>query len=779
MAQVTNQDVRSGSESEAIFHKYRPLPPRGIRLLELLPPASRRGAEIHCNIVDFSLDQNVQYEALSYCWGTVKPDKQGLTVVNYGNHRFSITDSLAEAFRQFRFKDTSRYIWADFICINQKHDKEKGVQVGMMTDIYDQASGTLAWLGLSTPQDDPIFEPSILDQNAKRTGRDFKLMMALGKFLERDWFSRMWIIQEAAIAKKLTLCCGEKAMDWTRFYHLLERMLTEHGFFLNTSRTDAGLERIISMISIRNLVTEHVNVHTKGVTDFRVLDIDRMDQKRPKAIVKPGDFTRFLAHSRLFSATDQRDRVYALRGLVLHDEKGDAPEYETKKTPQVFEEFTHSSIQYNRNLDVLSQAGIHGNSLPSFVADWSCRLRSHALPVEFYRASPMEAVYEKSPPGTLVLTGQRVDQIAQLLPGFNNNADQHLSHANDRKKPWAAGEQPSHEKLELFERGVSESLDVLLPLADIAQGGKTGLVKNTPKLVKELVTKATHIPGAMSDRTKRVTIEDDNRWRSAALQPNTAKQYQDPLAAYRETLLGSMPIPALSHELNTRYRALMYEMWRERSAENPIVTKNSVKGKTKTEDPEVDCPPELKVVFYDGIGKKNSDMGSDNRDRFKQTGGNANFPVLTDRKMYETTKGIKNLFKGQKNEPSEEHLSEYEKKVAYYDHADPYFKARDSRETKQFMARLYSRQVERMAGHRRFAITQSGFMGWVPEISREGDEVWVLDGGKVPFILRPSAEGDGYQLVGEAYVQGLMFGEWFKSKAQEEILNRREKIVLV
>jgi hypothetical protein len=67
---------------------------------------------------------------------------------------------------------------------------------------------------------------------------------------------------------------------------------------------------------------------------------------------------------------------------------------------------------------------------------------------------------------------------------------------------------------------------------------------------------------------------------------------------------------------------------------------------------------------------------------------------------------------------------------------------------------------------RSFAVTKSGYIGMVPRRCRNGDIVCVLYGGKVPFILRKceepfgrSDQGDRYQLVGEAYVHGLMDGQ--------------------
>ncbi|GME60225.1 heterokaryon incompatibility protein-domain-containing protein [Neofusicoccum parvum] len=54
--------------------------------------------------------------------------------------------------------------------------------------------------------------------------------------------------------------------------------------------------------------------------------------------------------------------------------------------------------------------------------------------------------------------------------------------------------------------------------------------------------------------------------------------------------------------------------------------------------------------------------------------------------------------------------------------------------------------------------TDAGQLGNGPRRLEVGDQVWVLAGASVPFVLRAQARG-GYQLVGEAYVHGIMNGE--------------------
>lgn len=59
---------------------------------------------------------------------------------------------------------------------------------------------------------------------------------------------------------------------------------------------------------------------------------------------------------------------------------------------------------------------------------------------------------------------------------------------------------------------------------------------------------------------------------------------------------------------------------------------------------------------------------------------------------------------------------------------------------------------------RRLFRTQSNYLGTGPRSLREGDEVWILHGGSVPFVLRRQSNGN-YRLIGEAFVYGIMHGE--------------------
>lgn len=68
--------------------------------------------------------------------------------------------------------------------------------------------------------------------------------------------------------------------------------------------------------------------------------------------------------------------------------------------------------------------------------------------------------------------------------------------------------------------------------------------------------------------------------------------------------------------------------------------------------------------------------------------------------------------------------------------------------------------------NRRFFMTRKGLIGLGHLETKPGDEVWVLNHGRMPFTLRargspttpPEKKGEDYLFVGHCYVQGIMHG---------------------
>jgi hypothetical protein len=114
---------------------------RQIRLIELQP--ARSDVTIECKLTTVSLDQRPQFEALSYCWG---PSLKGRSI-RVNNSSMPVTDNLYNALHRLRNNGDTRKLWIDQLCINQEDNGEKSRQIPMMGAIYTQSSQTLLWLG--------------------------------------------------------------------------------------------------------------------------------------------------------------------------------------------------------------------------------------------------------------------------------------------------------------------------------------------------------------------------------------------------------------------------------------------------------------------------------------------------------------------------------------------------------------------------------------------------------------------------------------------------------
>lgn len=75
--------------------------------------------------------------------------------------------------------------------------------------------------------------------------------------------------------------------------------------------------------------------------------------------------------------------------------------------------------------------------------------------------------------------------------------------------------------------------------------------------------------------------------------------------------------------------------------------------------------------------------------------------------------------------------------------------------------------MEACAGRQLF-LTKKRYFGIGPFELEEGDEVYILAGGKLPLILRPSpnSQPNEFELVGDCYVHGIMDGEAVSGSGQ-------------
>lgn len=145
-----------------------------------------------------------------------------------------VTPSLYDALLQLRRRSAQEY-WIDALCINQGDNEEKNSQVQMMGQIYGEAELVLVWLGtvpsgpnnwcgdidsslqrlvsfLSGDPPEGLNKSGVCEDttSASRSVQPvFMDSLAICQLVTRRYFQRLWVVQEIALSKNLTFLLGE------------------------------------------------------------------------------------------------------------------------------------------------------------------------------------------------------------------------------------------------------------------------------------------------------------------------------------------------------------------------------------------------------------------------------------------------------------------------------------------------------------------------------------------------------------------------------------------
>lgn len=334
---------------------YVPLEPqiREIRLLTLLPDTPDQIIP-RCYLSSHSLDDPPAYNALSYVWGDAATSQAPENVVELDGHNFPVTANLFSALRHLRPPPTGQplTLWVDAVCINQDDLDERSQQVSMMRDIYASAKRVLIWLGEDDDSSDGAFEAiqetatisAAIGSNRSPEGdaggesdrgddekknKELRqhLMHTCSSFFfglaeSRPWFSRVWILQELAMAQQDPLVvCGWRSVPWSvlvgTWKGIAREVFTEMGMVRFPDR-----RRDSSSSSSRDLKNLEPNDHSEAEHEeepeiLSKLKIDVLDDLLQERRSNGGaSLKKLLLISRSSKATDPRDRIYALLGLL-------------------------------------------------------------------------------------------------------------------------------------------------------------------------------------------------------------------------------------------------------------------------------------------------------------------------------------------------------------------------------------------------------------------------------------------------------------------------------
>ncbi|KAF4832826.1 Heterokaryon incompatibility protein 6, OR allele [Colletotrichum tropicale] len=188
-----------------------------------LYPVEDVNAPIHITLEVYDDLRYHEYETVSYTWGGENGDSRLSQPVYVGPYWDILlqTRNCWEMLRHMRPWKGMRTIWVDAICINQTDMQERQGQVAKMGGIYEKANRLVMYLGSdlvpptskSSPYPrrhhlnelDTLTEKPLLPSALLSSSKQFNLSDVLG----REYFRRLWIIQELIMSKNITLRIGD------------------------------------------------------------------------------------------------------------------------------------------------------------------------------------------------------------------------------------------------------------------------------------------------------------------------------------------------------------------------------------------------------------------------------------------------------------------------------------------------------------------------------------------------------------------------------------------
>ncbi|KAL8741454.1 MAG: hypothetical protein Q9190_005944 [Brigantiaea leucoxantha] len=347
------------------------------------------GHEIECDGKSLKVHKNLHDVLLRL------REKLMTTLAGCTRHHDSVAKLLwlrkaAASSRDSKYWEAS-LIWIDAICINQEDLTERSAQVAIMGDIYCAASKVVVWLGPTDRDADAAIKVCSLlstvplkqlwthqlrasqHMNSDETYRKLNIprispeqWAAFGSFMQRGWFSRAWILQEAVLARKVIVLYDRQEISW--------RNLIAGVKFVRFTDWDVNIAYLaFEAAGLQEGYRYNPHALTANCTKIACISDLRKEKQTDRSLWK------MLTILRCCMAKDPRDLIYAALGMI------DAllvPDY-TKSTAQVYTEAAWAIVQESKNLQFLyftTDISMRTTKdLPSWVPDWNARLRPSPL----------------------------------------------------------------------------------------------------------------------------------------------------------------------------------------------------------------------------------------------------------------------------------------------------------------------------------------------------------------------------------------------------------------
>lgn len=395
MAEVEVSDNANERRHNLRLYKYQPLPfPDSIRVLVLSPSNDIEG-DLVCELCHVRLSHSKEFffSALSYVWGegggdlTIQIESPASLSTPYQKYRtlLPVRKSLDNALRHLRRPVGPVRIWVDAVCIDQSSTLERNHQVQQMRDIYQSARKTIVYLGpaylngntshaawnylerkSSWAWDTNFVENWMLPAELERELVHFRgeLEDVEVEILNRDWFRRVWVLQEVVVSKKVYIQSGRRRISWDDFCKILLLSPRYHDQYGHSLANSSKIEIVRQMFHARCTFLE-----AHGLGKFRPSWYSKVDNHHRGS----SHVLEMLSRGRLMQASNAEDKIYALLGISTGFDLNDsrfAIDY-SKSVVEIYTDFAKHMIESTGSFEVLSYVDEYGkHGLPSWVPNW-------------------------------------------------------------------------------------------------------------------------------------------------------------------------------------------------------------------------------------------------------------------------------------------------------------------------------------------------------------------------------------------------------------------------
>jgi hypothetical protein len=326
-------------------------------------------------------EQDLDYEAISYCWSQGIGDNIEDTwdfEMKCGEDTIKVPRNLGRALRRLRYRNRPRRLWMDSVCIDQQNIKEKSSQVALMGEIFAKATRVVVWLGeedsntecayriiellvqaasilakrdeATTLQD--VFTKQLTEVAGLRAISRNEIQVMADLF-QRAWLGRAWVYQESVVARETVVKTGSFEVAGSAIVSVIE-CKRQYGmsYIWSKPKNSPALDRAYAMF-----------LPLKKRLDFGTHFWE--------------DIFWALRARRGAKTADPRDVIYSLLGIAAGRKSSlIKPDY-TLPWQLLYIWVARKIIEETHKLDILGEliavptvVDHISNTLPSWVPDW-------------------------------------------------------------------------------------------------------------------------------------------------------------------------------------------------------------------------------------------------------------------------------------------------------------------------------------------------------------------------------------------------------------------------